>query len=95
MGGVYTAQHLENLPGRKDDFEIILVNKENYFVFQPEYRGAIAAKNKGEIEMYFVNRIRPELARDSDGNMPNEKFLELYRQVKTDSSLANRVSSRM
>jgi NADH dehydrogenase len=35
FGGVYTAQNLEKLLGRKDDFEIILVNKENYFVFQP------------------------------------------------------------
>ena len=35
FGGVYAAQHLEKLLGRKDDFEIILVNKENYFVFQP------------------------------------------------------------
>lgn len=35
FGGVYTAQHLEKLLGRRDDFEITLVNKENYFVFQP------------------------------------------------------------
>jgi NADH:ubiquinone reductase (H+-translocating) len=35
FAGVYTARHLERLLGRKDDFEIILVNKENYFVFQP------------------------------------------------------------
>ena len=35
FGGVYAAQHLERLLRRKDDFEIILVNKENYFVFQP------------------------------------------------------------
>src|SRR5437588_2026360 len=35
FGGVYTAQYLEKALGRRDDFEIILVNKENYFVFQP------------------------------------------------------------
>lgn len=35
FGGVYTAKHLESALGRSDDFEIILVNKENYFVFQP------------------------------------------------------------
>ena len=35
FGGVYTALHLEKLLGRRDDFEITLVNKENYFVFQP------------------------------------------------------------
>ena len=35
FGGVYTALHLEKLLGRRDDFEILLINKENYFVFQP------------------------------------------------------------
>jgi len=35
FAGVYTAQHLEKALGRRDDFEIILINKENYFVFQP------------------------------------------------------------
>ena len=35
FGGIYTAMHLERALRRRDDFEIILVNKENYFVFQP------------------------------------------------------------
>jgi NADH dehydrogenase len=35
FGGVYTAKYLEKALGRKDDFEIVLINKENYFVFQP------------------------------------------------------------
>ena len=35
FGGVYAAKHLEKKLGRGDDFEIVLVNKENYFVFQP------------------------------------------------------------
>ena len=35
FGGIYTAMYLERALGRRDDFEITLVNKENYFVFQP------------------------------------------------------------
>src|SRR5438128_2739462 len=35
FGGVYLAQCLEKALGKHDDFEITLVNKENYFVFQP------------------------------------------------------------
>ncbi len=42
--------------------------------FDCEYRGAVAAKNKGEIEMYFVNRIRPELSSDGAGQTPNDAF---------------------
>jgi len=47
--------------------------------FECEYRGKIEAKSKGEIDMYFVSRIKPELSVDSV--TPNEKFEELYRQV--------------
>lgn len=35
FGGVYTAMALEKLFKGRDDCEISLVNKENYFVFQP------------------------------------------------------------
>jgi NADH dehydrogenase len=35
FAGVYTARYLEKALGRRDDFEVTLVNKENYFVFQP------------------------------------------------------------
>ena len=35
FGGVYTAMYLEKMLGRRDDFEIVIINKENYFVFQP------------------------------------------------------------
>ena len=35
FAGVYTAQYLEKALGGRDDFEITLVNRENYFVFQP------------------------------------------------------------
>src|ERR1041384_7621333 len=35
FAGVYTGQYLEKGLGRRDDFEITLINKENYFVFQP------------------------------------------------------------
>src|SRR5215475_6777153 len=35
FAGVYTAQYLERALGTRDDFEIVLINRENYFVFQP------------------------------------------------------------
>jgi adenylate cyclase len=48
--------------------------------FECEHRGKIAAKNKGEIDMYFVNGIRAELARP-DGT-PNEKFFEAHMRIE-------------
>src|SRR5882762_1887506 len=35
FGGVYDGVYLEKLLRRSDDFEITLINRENYFVFQP------------------------------------------------------------
>lgn len=49
--------------------------------FVCEYRGKVAAKNKGEIDMYFVNGIRPELSRDASALAPNTRFFELYNHL--------------
>ncbi len=43
--------------------------------FECKYRGKIAAKNKGEIDMYLVERLKPEFSTDSEGKIPNAKFL--------------------
>ncbi len=56
--------------------------------FDCEFRGKIAAKNKGEIEMYFVNGIRPELAIDS--TTPNERFYELYQRLRGGTTAGER-----
>jgi adenylate cyclase len=46
--------------------------------FDCEFRGKIAAKNKGEIDMYFVNGIRRELSVNGNGVIPNETFVQSY-----------------
>lgn len=35
FAGIYTAMELEKRMDGQDDFEVVLINKENYFVFQP------------------------------------------------------------
>lgn len=45
------------------------------------YRGKVEAKNKGEIDMYFVERIRPELSADEAGLVPNEHFNDRLEHV--------------
>ncbi|MBX2980052.1 MAG: hypothetical protein KF905_12210 [Flavobacteriales bacterium] len=42
-------------------------------------RGPIKVKGKGEVQMYFVERLRPAYAADADGRIPNEALLELRR----------------
>jgi ligand-binding sensor domain-containing protein/class 3 adenylate cyclase/HD superfamily phosphodiesterase len=42
--------------------------------FDCTYRGKVIAKNKGEVDMYFVDRLKPELSIDGKGIIPNELF---------------------
>ncbi len=44
--------------------------------FDCEYRGKVNAKNKGLVDMYYLNRIKPEFSKDSIGRLPNENFFE-------------------
>lgn len=54
--------------------------------FECEYRGKIPAKNKGEIDMYYVHRVKPELSENEDGLTPNEAF-EHYVNLKLYSNI--------
>jgi class 3 adenylate cyclase len=42
--------------------------------FVCEYRGRINAKNKGDVDMYFVTSLKPEYALNENGIEPNETF---------------------
>ncbi len=45
--------------------------------FDCEHRGKVEAKNKGEIDMYFVTGIKERYSENGKGKIPNELFLEL------------------
>ena len=54
--------------------------------FTTEYRGKIKAKDKGEIDMYFVHGVKPELSVNDDEITPNDAFwhyvnLKLYSNI--------------
>lgn len=42
--------------------------------FECRYAGKVETKNKELIEMYVVERIKPELSKKGEGVVPNEKF---------------------
>lgn len=78
---VNTASRLESSgePGRINISSVTHQLVSQFFAC--EFRGRIAAKNKGEIEMYFVNGIRPELSINGAGREPNEKFVNAYDRL--------------
>lgn len=49
--------------------------------FDCDYRGKIETKNLGKIDMYFVNRIKPELAKDKLGLVPNDAMINLLNKL--------------
>ena len=53
--------------------------------FDCEYRGKVQAKNKGEVDMYFVQRLRPELSDDENGRIGNARFKEMYAALREEA----------
>ncbi len=60
FAGVYTAKYLEKLLRGRKDVELVIVNQENYFVFQP-LLAEVVSGNIGILDM--VNPIRRLLRR--------------------------------
>jgi len=78
---VNTASRMESsgIPGKVNISAITYGMVKEYFLC--EYRGKLPVKYKGNIDMYFVNGLRPELAVDLKG-IPNKRFfikLQLLR----------------
>ena len=53
---------------------------KEYFVCK--HRGQIAAKNKGEIDMYFVEKIKPEYSVSRKGLKPNKKLTDIINAMR-------------
>ena len=83
---VYIAQRMEmtgqigkvNISG--ETYELV----KNFF--DCTHRGKVVAKNKGEIDMYFVDGIKLEMSKYGKGRLPNDVFwdyvdLELYSSI--------------
>jgi PAS domain S-box-containing protein len=49
--------------------------------FECDYRGKIETKNLGKIDMYFVNRIKPEYSLDKYGILPNDVMINLVNKL--------------
>jgi class 3 adenylate cyclase/CheY-like chemotaxis protein len=49
--------------------------------FDCTHRGKIEAKNVGQINMYYVDRIKREYSVDEKGILPNEEFIRLVNKL--------------
>jgi len=79
---VNTASRMESsgVPGKVNISSATETLVGNFF--EIESRGRIAAKNKGEIEMYFVTGLRPEFSQHGQGRVPNDRFQKAYEDLQ-------------
>lgn len=54
--------------------------------FACEARGKIQAKNKGEVAMYFVDGILPELSVQGAGQIPNDAFRARLDELRREAA---------
>ncbi len=59
-------------PGRINISETLYELIKNHF--DCSYRGKVEAKNKGAIDMYYVNSIKPVYSVNGEGLVPNDEF---------------------
>lgn len=72
---VNTASRMESSgePGKINISENTYMFVKDYFICS--YRGKMPVKNKGDIQMYFVEGIQPNLSQNLKGIIPNHDFL--------------------
>jgi len=68
-------------PGKVNISTATYARVKNFFLCEP--RGKIQAKNKGEVDMYFVLGLKPELADPQDPTSPNADFRKRYEALES------------
>ena len=95
-GTVNTASRMESSsePGKINITETTYLLIKDFFICK--YRGKMPVKHKGEIDMYFVESFKPELASDIKGLYPNENFfiqLQLLRFNDLEEYILNKLET--
>ncbi|HEY6552150.1 MAG TPA: FAD-dependent oxidoreductase [Vicinamibacteria bacterium] len=81
FAGLYTALALEKALGSRNDYDIVLVNKENYFVFQPMLPEVIS----GTIGLTDVVSPLRRLLRKTDLHIREVESVDLDKKIVTTS----------
>lgn len=85
---VNTASRMESsgVPGEVNVSGDTYMKISEYF--ECEHRGRMPVKYKGEIDMYFVKRLKPEYAEQGSTCRPNKVLIQRIQAMKVDDVLA-------
>ena len=67
-------------PGRVNVTSMVLAHVERYVSY--EARGKVAIKGKGEVESWFIDRLRPEYSADEKGRTANERLMDIRNALR-------------
>ena len=70
-----SADEIGSVNISSDTYEYI----KDYFICR--HRGPVEIKNHKNVDMYFVDRLKPEFSLDDEGIYPNDHFIELLNQI--------------
>ena len=85
---VNTASRME-AAGTAAEINISVKSYEQVkYFFNCEFRGRLAVKNKGEMEMYFVHELKEKFSADEVGRIPNTIFFEIYDELARGKKIA-------
>ena len=59
-------------------------------LFVTTYRGQVQAKNKGLMDMYFLEGIKPKFSVDGNGRVPNNRFKAIYSRIAAGAKLISK-----
>ncbi|AFM13404.1 adenylate/guanylate cyclase domain-containing protein [Turneriella parva] len=68
--------------------------EELRFLFTCEFRGTVNAKNKGDLEMYYLRGIRRKFSVNGEGRVPNDRFREIYSRIERGAKLVPRAGRK-
>ena len=73
------------MPGKINVSEPVAGHVKTLFELEP--RGRIETKHHRQLEMFSLNRLKPNLSRDSEGRVPNDEFASERNRLLTGFSL--------
>ncbi|HNE82002.1 MAG TPA: adenylate/guanylate cyclase domain-containing protein, partial [Flavobacteriales bacterium] len=67
-------------PGRVNVTGNVMRHVEAYVI--SEARGKVNIKGKGEVESWFIDRLRPEFSADERGRTANTELMDLRQRIR-------------
>lgn len=63
-----------------------------HLLFECEFRGKVYAKNKGEIDMFFLKGVRAKYSVGGECRVPNDEFLSIMQKIRRGAKIKTKAT---